>query len=161
MYFHNFGVICQISRIRMFVSDELMKWWNNFCSLKFDFSLKLLPSGELLRNFCSFKAHFVFFQIFIIICQISRFRMFVSHEFASLRPADFVGRTKCPKNFFCWNLIFSMQLSPSGQLLWNSRHFKGYDVFFHIFSIICRISKIWKTEIPKVGKSENPKNPKF
>ena len=51
----------------------------------------------------------------------------------SLRPADFVGRPKCRKNFFCWNLIFSMQLSPSGQLLWNSRHFKGYDVFFHIF----------------------------
>ena len=89
--------------------------------------------------------------------------MFVSHEFASLHPADFVGRTKCRKNFFCWNLIFSMQLSPSGQLLWNSRHFKGYDVFFHIFSIICRISRIWekpksqKLENPKIQKSKNPK----
>ena len=148
-------IICQISRFRMFVSHEFAslrpadfvgrtKCRKNFFCWNLIFSMQLSPFGQLLWNSRHFKGYDAFFHIFMIICQVSKFRMFVSHDFSSLRPAEFVARTKCQKNFFCWNLIFSIQLSPSGQLLWNSRHFKGYDVFFHIFMIICQISKFPK-----------------
>ena len=38
-----------------------------FCSMKFDFSLRLLPSGESTRNFITFKGYIVFFDYLLII----------------------------------------------------------------------------------------------
>ena len=100
-------------------ADDMSK---NDVSLKFGISLILLPSGDSTWNSKIFKVYDRFFDIFLILCQISE-----------NRPAR---RTTCRKMSFLWNSGFPWFNCPPGtqhEILRFLRCMIDFSIFFWYF----------------------------